>query len=597
MGDSFFTLFFISNILLSIIFGIILFIKKFGKSQITVRAQYSISVLSLFILLIPFLPFKLFHVDSLFSWIKTSPSRLSGYAGSESTAQAASNNTNWLQDFSLTINESPFQIFDSIFFIIWVIGISVMLFALFYSNRKIHYIKKELQQVNNKALSAIFEECKQEIRFNKNVTLGYSSLIHSPLTFGLVRPYIVLPKHSSSLSSDELKCILLHELFHCKHRDMLVNYFICLLKAVYWFNPLVWYFLKEVKIEMEIHCDYSVLKSLDNQTQYKYGEVILKFASLPQQSSSLLAASEMSSSYKQIKKRIVNIVNFKAESQILKLKSALIFILVLAIIVMSIPSLSVLAINKEHHAFTKTNVIYKDYTNLFGEFTGGVVLYDSNKDTYTIHNKAESTTRFTPNSTYKIYSALLALETGVIARDDTKLQWDGTPYQYEEWNQDQDLFTAMERSTSWYFQTLDKQVGKKKVYSFLDKLDYGNENFTSSVTNFWLDGTLKISPVEQVDLLRKFYHNTFNFNENNLQTVKDSITLDKANGDVLSGKTGTSIVNGEHIDGWFIGYVETSDNTYFFAVHIKGNKQAGGSSATNIALTLLKQEGIYQSSY
>jgi bla regulator protein BlaR1 len=427
------------------------------------------------------------------------------------------------------------------------------------------------------------------------VVLGYSSLIKSPITFGIIHPYIVIPKDISTLSTNEMKCVLLHELYHCKRRDMLVNYFMCLSRTVYWFNPLVLYFLKEVKTEMEISCDNAVLKTLDKELHLKYGEVILKFASLSQRTSSLFAASEISSSYKQVKRRIVTIVNFQVESHLIRIKSALVFTIVLAIILACIPSLSILAMNKETHSFSNNNVEYKDYSSLFDEFSGSFVLFDSRMKKYTIYNREESTTRFAPASTYKIFSALFALESKIITRDNSEMTWDGTLYPFEEWKQDQDLFSAMESSTTWYFQNLDQQIGKKKLQNYYEQINYGNGDLSGDITNYWLDGSLKISPVEQVDILKKFYNNEFAFEQSTIQTVKDSLFLEESNGNRLSGKTGTIDINGENVDGWFVGYVETVDNTFFFAVHIEGEKHSGGSSAAKLALSILEKEGIYQS--
>ncbi|MGM7719767.1 BlaR1 family beta-lactam sensor/signal transducer [Metabacillus sp. Hm71] len=599
MGNSFFSLFFICNILLCVMFGVILFIKKIGKNHITVKTQYVISIIALLTLLIPFVPYQTLNTSTFFDWIMNideQQTSLSEMNSTDKSTEPMTQNGNMLQDFSMSVNQSPFKLMDTVFFIVWILGIVGMLLATLISNRKISTIKKSLQNVPNEEVISLFELCKKDIHLRKKIVLGASPLIQSPITFGLFRPYIVLPKDWSSLSTNELKCVLLHELYHCKHRDMLVNYLICLFRAVYWFNPFVWYVLRELKTEMEMNCDYAVLITLDQESQFKYGEVILKFASLPQRTSSLIAASEIGSSYKQTKKRIVNIVNFQAASLQLKIKSAFVFILVFAVIIMSIPSLSVLAVNKNTHALSKTNVVYKDYSSLFDEFSGSFVLYDSKKNMYTIHNKEESTTRLTPNSTYKIYSGLFALESGIITKDHSAMNWDGTPHEYDEWNQDQDLFSAMKRSTTWYFQHLDQQLGKKKLEQYVDKIDYGNGDLSSDITTYWLDGTLKISPIEQVDLLKKFYDNEFGFEQANVQTIKDAIFIEESNNKRFSGKTGTSIVNGEDIDGWFIGYVESADNTYFFATHIQGEKQAGGSSAAEVALSILAEEGIYPSS-
>jgi bla regulator protein BlaR1 len=552
-------------------------------------------VISLLTLLVPFIPLHFLNTNSFFDWMinfGTSHAKLSDIQSS-GTTQETVQSANLLQDFSMSIDHSSFKMMDSIFFIVWIVGMFIMLVATIYSNLRISKIKKSLLLVENIELSTLFNSCKEELHIHKKIVLGNSSLIKSPITFGLFKPYIIIPKDISMLSTKEMKYVLLHELYHCKRMDMLVNYFMCLSRTVYWFNPLVWYFLKEMKTEMEISCDYAVLKKLDKESHLKYGEVILRFATLSQRTSSLLAASEISSSYKQIKRRILKISNFQVEPPLLKIKSALVFIIVLAIILISIPSLSVLAVNKEMHSFTNTNVENKDYSSIFDEFSGSFVLYDSKINKYTIHNSEESTTRFAPASTYKIFSALFALESGIITGYNSQMTWDGTLHPYKEWNQDQDLFSAMGNSVTWYFQVLDQQMGKKKLQNYYEQINYGNGDLSGNITNYWIDESLIISPIEQVDLLKKFYDNEFAFEQANIQTVKDSLLIEESNGKLLSGKTGTLDVNGEFIEGWFVGYVETIDNTFFFAVHIQGEKQAGGSTAAKIALSILEKEGIY----
>ncbi|WP_202077905.1 BlaR1 family beta-lactam sensor/signal transducer [Caldalkalibacillus salinus] len=596
MDLSFFTPFLISHLLLSVILCIIIFIKKAVKSHITVNSQYHMSLISLLALVAPFIPLQSQTLQPFYDWIMSvgmSESNASDSAAAGNTTQAMLQNTHWLQDFSMSIEQSSFGMMEVSFFLLWITGMIAVLLMTLSSILRIGKIKKSLHVVENKPLLTVFSACKKKLHIHKDVILGHSSLVKSPITFGLIRPYIVLPDHMSMFSTEELKCVLLHELYHCKRRDMLVNYVMCLFQTVYWFNPLVWYFLREMKTEMEMSCDYAVLTSLEQEAHLNYAEVILKFASLSQRTSSLLTASEMSHSYKQVKRRLATILNFQAESRPLKLKSALVFVTVLAVILMSIPSLSVMAMNKDKHDFAYTNVTYKN-DNFFDERSGSAVLYDASKDQYTIYNEEESTTRYAPASTYKIFSALFALESGIITKEDSNLTWDGTVYQYEEWHQDHDLFSAMESSATWYFQHLDQQMGKETLQHYYEQINYGNRNLSGHISDYWLD-SLKISPVEQVELLKKFYLNDFEFAQTNVETVKDALLLEESNGLRLYCKTGTAVLNGEDIDGWFVGYVESRENYYVFAVHIQGDKQSGGRAAANIALAILEEEGIYQS--
>ena len=110
----------------------------------------------------------------------------------------------------------------------------------------------------------------------------------------------------------------------------------------------------------------------------------------------------------------------------------------------------------------------------------------------------QATLRTAPDSTYKIYDALFGLEEGVIAPNDSFMAWNETDYPFEAWNADQDLYSAMQSSVNWYFQEIDKQIGSSAIQGYIQKIGYGNENISADLSSYWMQGTLKISPVEQV---------------------------------------------------------------------------------------------------
>ncbi|MBT2674755.1 class D beta-lactamase [Streptomyces sp. ISL-14] len=140
---------------------------------------------------------------------------------------------------------------------------------------------------------------------------------------------------------------------------------------------------------------------------------------------------------------------------------------------------------------------------------------------------------------------------------------------------------------------MDKKIQLDSIQTYLKEIGYGNNDVSGGIEQYWLESTLKISPVEQVQLLKAFYTNQFGFKEKNVQTVKDTLKLEEKNGAWLSGKTGTGNVNGKNINGWFIGYVETTEDTYFFATNIQNADNANGSKAAEITLSILRGKGIY----
>jgi len=69
--------------------------------------------------------------------------------------------------------------------------------------------------------------------------------------------------------------------------------------------------------------------------------------------------------------------------------------------------------------------------------------------------------------------------------------------------------------------------------------------------------------------------------------------LSESDGSVLTGKTGTGIVNDRFINGWFIGYVETGTQTFAFAAYVRDENNAGGSVAARITLSILEDKDIF----
>lgn len=114
----------------------------------------------------------------------------------------------------------------------------------------------------------------------------------------------------------------------------------------------------------------------------------------------------------------------------------------------------------------------------------------------------------------------------------------------------------MESSVNWYFQHLDREVGKKKLQSYFHKLNYGNENLSGNIDRYWMESSLKISPIEQVQLLSALEENKLGFKEENIRSVNNAIFIDEQKQAQLYGKTGTGTINGKEINGWFVGFVK-----------------------------------------
>ncbi len=248
---------------------------------------------------------------------------------------------------------------------------------------------------------------------------------------------------------------------------------------------------------------------------------------------------------------------------------------------------------------TTEKVVLQDLSNYFEGFNGTFVMFDQNNQEYTIYNQSKSELRLPPCSTFKVIHSLFGLESQVLQDEQTTFKWDGTTYPMKQWNKDHSLHTAIQNCVVWYYQSLASQIGEVQIQQFLDKVDYGNNDISGGISNFWLQSSLLISPMEQVNVLRKMYNNQLPFSKTNIDIVKKILVLSDRDGVTLSGKTGagTNQTSGEYVNGWFIGYVEKEQNVYFFASNIEpGNspdKDTTGITAKEITLQILKDKNLY----
>jgi beta-lactamase class D len=210
--------------------------------------------------------------------------------------------------------------------------------------------------------------------------------------------------------------------------------------------------------------------------------------------------------------------------------------------------------------------IRNDFKNIYDQYQveGTFVLYDQNSDKYIIYNQKKVEAAFSPASTFKICNSLIGLETGVISDENYVIQWDRIERQIKTWNQDQDMKTAFKNSTVWYYQELARRVGGKQMKYWLDRTGYGNADTSGGIDRFWLEGGLRISPLQQINFLKQLNDNKLAFSQRSMDIVKKMMIAKETNTYILRAKTGWGQTDSMNT-GWYVGYFETSNNIYYFA--------------------------------
>ena len=595
----FFIHFLVCNLLISGMIGILFCIKNLLKSHLTNRIQYNLWFLPLCLMVVPFLPIQSDHVFSMFSWFtdfNQKADRINNTVNTANTFHSPNIASDWMNDFAISVSSKTPSLMWMILFGIWIIGILAMILLVLRSSFRLYQIKQSSLPLQNHEVRKLYKKCLEEMHITKDIPIYSTAFLKSPVITGLFWPRIYLPIHLiSDYKTDKIRYMLLHELQHYRYKDNISNYLLLLVGIFYWFNPLIWLTAKAMRNDREIACDSAVLNILDTNSYQDYGYTLINFAEKISLSPFPFSSS-LGGTIKQLEQRILNIATYKKPSSFKRLKSVTLLTVTAILFAGITPMLTSYAAASDQYQWNTSgkNISSLELSSYFKQYNGSFVLYSLNTDQWDLYNMDMATTRTAPDSTYKIYDALFALEEGIITPEYSLMTWNQEDYPFETWEQDQTLQTAISGSVNWYFEALDHEIGRNGIQSYVQKIGYGNENVGSDISSYWMESTLKISPVEQVELLKAFYQNTFGFTSENIKAVKDSIHLSSSASGTLYGKTGTGRVDGQDISGWFIGYVETPENTYFFATNIQAENGATGSTAAEITLSILSNLNLWK---
>lgn len=214
---------------------------------------------------------------------------------------------------------------------------------------------------------------------------------------------------------------------------------------------------------------------------------------------------------------------------------------------------------------------------------GTMVLKNLKNNKVYIYNKDRGQKRFTPESTFKVPNALIGLEVSAVRDEYDVKRWDGVEREFDSWNRDHSLASAMRESVIWYYQEMAKDIGESSMQENVNIMEYGNKDITGGIDKFWLDSSLEISAVEQVEFMENLVKEELPFEEEHQKTVKRMMIQKENDNYVLYGKTGTRLSDNKL--GWFVGFIKLKDSTWVFATNISDS----GSEAMDITLKTLKQ--------
>jgi beta-lactamase class D len=218
----------------------------------------------------------------------------------------------------------------------------------------------------------------------------------------------------------------------------------------------------------------------------------------------------------------------------------------------------------------------------------------------TLYQQGVCDQRFSPASTFKVPLALIGYDAGILI-DERAPAWDYKP-EFKAVKRDQKTVdpTIWERdSVLWFSREITRRLGSERFADYVSKFDYGNSDVSGtagkndSLTRSWVNSSLKISPAEQVDFLRRLLDRKLPVSDKAYAMTEAILPTFQAGGWTVQGKTGTTRL-GNDADkikrslGWFVGWAQRDGRKIVFARLVVDTKRSDTPKGLKTRAVFLK---------
>lgn len=159
-----------------------------------------------------------------------------------------------------------------VWMIVWAVGAAVcaVVFAVAYG-RCCREFRASFPVEND-----VIRRWLQSHPLRRTIAIRQSGRISSPLTFGVLRPVILVPKKTDWTDETALRYVLEHEFVHIQRFDVLSKLLLIAAVCVHWFNPLVWVMYVLANRDLELSCDETVLRRFGGDVRAAYARVLIR---------------------------------------------------------------------------------------------------------------------------------------------------------------------------------------------------------------------------------------------------------------------------------------------------------------------------------
>ncbi len=187
--------------------------------------------------------------------------------------------------------------------IIWFIGLGVCALFFLVTHLRCRKEYKTALPVD----SEFVKLWQQKHPMRRKVQIRQSDRISAPLTYGIFRPVVLLPKQTDWADETRLKYILTHEFVHIRRFDTLTKLVMATALCVHWFNPCVWLMYVLANRDIELSCDEAVVRTFGGSVKSVYALTLIGL----EEEKNHLAPFVNNFSKNAIEERVVSIMKIK----------------------------------------------------------------------------------------------------------------------------------------------------------------------------------------------------------------------------------------------------------------------------------------------
>ncbi len=187
--------------------------------------------------------------------------------------------------------------------IVWLVGLTAMITYCVISYIRLNRRMSDAVIYNGGLYADGYKESTAG-KSGAKYSIYQSEKVTSPFVLGFFSPRIYLP---FQMDATDMKCVIAHEKAHIARKDHWIKPIAFMLLSFYWFNPLVWVAYILLCRDIELACDEKVIKEMGENHKKAYSEALLK-CSAPGR---MISACPLTFGEVGVKKRIVNVLNYK----------------------------------------------------------------------------------------------------------------------------------------------------------------------------------------------------------------------------------------------------------------------------------------------